>query len=199
MSIIAFVFVFPIIDNLYFHDIFPIVAYTLVIMSIFSILENKNKWMKWILIVAIIANIVLFVDSRSYIQAATFVISVVTFTIATGLLIAHISAHKNVSIGVVVQAICGYMLIGIIGSLLNGILLIFDPDAISIVGEQDKFSSLIYYTFITLTTIGYGEITPLTASARSVSIFVGVSGQIYLTVIIAMIVGKFLSLKNSKP
>ncbi|MBT4061914.1 MAG: two pore domain potassium channel family protein, partial [Lentimicrobiaceae bacterium] len=49
---------------------------------------------------------------------------------------------------------------------------------------------------ITLTTIGYGEITPLSVPARSVSILMGVMGQIYLTVIIAMIVSKYMTGKK---
>ncbi|NQU32695.1 MAG: hypothetical protein HQ521_05620 [Bacteroidetes bacterium] len=49
LSIIAFVF--PIIDNEFKHDIFVTVAYTLVLLSIFSIIGSRFKWMKYIVIV----------------------------------------------------------------------------------------------------------------------------------------------------
>jgi len=113
--------------------------------------------------------------------------------IATGILINHIAISKNVTLGVVIQAISGYLLLGVIGVLLNTILLIFNNEAILFSSVGNKFSSVIYYSFITLTTIGYGEILPQSVTARSLSIFIGVAGQIYLTVVIAMIIGKFLS------
>lgn len=199
LSIIAFVFVFPAIDGIYFHDIFSIVAYSLVIVSIFSIVENSYNWIRYMLIVALLANFIMIFDSHPYLKVSTFLISVITFIIATGLLIKHISANKNVSLGVVIQAISGYLLIGIIGSLLFGMLLVFDADAVTIASGNDRFSSIIYYTFITLTTIGYGEIVPVSVTARSISILIGVSGQIYLTVVIAMIVGKYISSKSNTP
>ena len=196
LSIVAFVFIFPIIDNEYIHDIFVTVAYTLVLLSIFSIIGKKTKWMKYVLIVAIVANILLLFLFDQYLMALVFLVSAITFTIATGILINHIAHNKNVSIGVVIQAISGYLLIGIIGVLLNAILLAFNENAISIPADDGRFGSIIYYSFITLTTIGYGEILPQTVIARSISIFTGVAGQLYLTVIIAMIVGKFISGKK---
>lgn len=197
LSIVAFVFIFPIIDNMVLHDIFVTLSYTLVLISVFSIIEHKTRWMKYVVIVAIIANSVLLFDVNKYLMVSTLIVSAITFTIAAGILISHIAANKNVSLGVVIQAISGYLLIGIIGVLLNTILLSFNNSAITISQDVDRFSSVIYYSFITLTTIGYGEIVPKTIATQSVSIFIGAAGQIYLTVIIAMIVGKYLSVKES--
>ena len=197
LSIVAFVFIFPIIDNEFINDIFVTVAYTVVLLSIFSIIGKKFKWMKYLVIVAIIANSLLVFIQDRYLMATVFTVSAFTFTIAAGILINHIAANKNVSISVVVQAISGYLLIGIVGVLLNAILLSFNENALSMAGDESKFSSVIYYSFITLTTIGYGEILPVTVCARSVSIFIGAAGQIYLTVIIAMIVGKYLTTKRN--
>ncbi len=198
LSIMAFVFIFPIIDNEFIHDLFVTLSYTLVLVSIFSIIESKFKWMKYVVIIAIIVNTLLVFIQDRYLMAVVFSVSTITFAIATGILIIHIAANKDVTLGVVVQAISGYLLIGIIGVLLNGILLAFNENAISISDGSRGFSALIYYSFITLTTIGYGEIVPVSVTARSVSIFIGTSGQIYLTVIIAMIVSKYISKKSSQ-
>ena len=58
-------------------------------------------------------------------------------------------------------------------------------------GQED----FIYYAFVTMTTLGYGDITPVGSMARSLSIFFSVTGQLYLTMIIAILVGKYLSQK----
>jgi voltage-gated potassium channel len=197
ISIIAFVFIFPAIDIKFIHDLFVTIAYTLVLISIFSIIESKTKWMRYVIAVAIIANITLIFVFDEFVIAGVFSISAITFTIATGILIKHIAVSKDVSVAIIIQALCGYMLIGIIGVLLNAILIGFNENAIS-VGNDERFSALIYYSFITLTTIGYGEIVPQSIEARSVSILIGVCGQLYLTIIIAMIVGKYLNLGRKK-
>jgi len=73
-------------------------------------------------------------------------------------------------VGIIIQAISGYLLIGVIGVLLNAILLGFDENALLFSSVGNRFSSIIYYSFVTLTTIGYGEILPLSVPARSISI-----------------------------
>ena len=198
ISILAFVFVFPVIDNEFIHDLFITIAYTLVLLAIFSIVGGVNKLLTYLVILAVLTNILLLFYSERLIGVISFSISTLTFTIATGVLIKHIAVSKNVTIAVVIQAISGYFLIGIIGVLLNSILLSFNENAISLAISGSRFSSIIYYSFITLTTIGYGEIVPQSVIARTISIFIGVCGQLYLTVIIALIVGKYLSLNLTK-
>jgi len=198
ISIFAFVFIFQIIDNKMIHDFFVALSYTLVLLSIFSIVGKKTKYLSYMIIVAVTANIVMFFSTGNIVQLITFSISIITFTVATVVLIGHVATNKNVTGAVVIQAISGYLLIGVIGVLLNAILLGFNENAIAFSEVGNKFSSIIYYSFITLTTIGYGEILPQTVIARSISIFIGASGQIYLTVVIALIVGKFLSGKLEK-
>lgn len=198
MSIIAFVFVFPIIDNEVVHDLFITISYTLVLLSIFSIIESMTKLLTYLVAIAVLANFILLIIPDKLFGVISFIISAITFTFATGVLIKHIAVNKNVTVAVVIQAISGYLLIGIIGVLLNSILLAFDENAISLSISGSRFSSIVYYSYITLTTIGYGEIVPLSVIARTISIFIGVCGQMYLTVIIALIIGKYLSLNLTK-
>ena len=62
------------------------------------------------------------------------------------------------------------------------------------IGSEDWRSTgdFIYYAFVTYSTLGYGEMLPLIPVAKSLATLAAVTGQIYLTVIIAMLVGKFL-------
>ncbi len=196
-AIVLFVFVFPAIDSNFMHDYATLVAYALVLLSIFSIIGKKYSWMKYIIVLATISIASLFFTSNRETTAIVFLISAITFTIATIILINEIAASKTVSLSIVILAISGYLLLGIIGTLINTIMLAYDPDDISISEGTNKFGEVMYYTFITLTTIGYGEIVPQSVTSRSISIFIGASGQIYLTVIIAMIVGKYISFKQS--
>jgi len=54
----------------------------------------------------------------------------------------------------------------------------------------------MYFSYITLMTIGYGEITPLTPLAQKATILIGLAGQFYLVIITATIVGKYINQSN---
>lgn len=58
--------------------------------------------------------------------------------------------------------------------------------------------TFIYYSFITITTLGYGDITPLTDVARSFAITEAVIGQIYLVLLVARLVGIHIAQSTSK-
>jgi hypothetical protein len=54
---------------------------------------------------------------------------------------------------------------------------------------QEGIVSYIYYSFVTLTTLGYGDISPITPEVKTLSILEAVVGQLYLAVILARLVG----------
>jgi len=134
----------------------------------------------------------LFSETKIFLLSS-FLFSGIVFTIVSILLILQIARTKEINLEVVIEAISGYLLIGIIATILNSIILIFNPDAISNI--QD-IGDTIYFSFITLTTIGYGEIIPISPMARNISLITGITGQLYLTIIIAVIVGKVSSSSN---
>jgi hypothetical protein len=55
---------------------------------------------------------------------------------------------------------------------------------------------LTYYSFITLTTVGYGDVTPVSAAARTLSWMEAIAGQFYVAVIVAGLVSLFVANKN---
>jgi hypothetical protein len=56
----------------------------------------------------------------------------------------------------------------------------------------------VYFSFVTLTTLGYGDILPVTFSARALAYFEAIVGQFYLAVLVAGLVGAYLSEKQSQ-
>ena len=54
-----------------------------------------------------------------------------------------------------------------------------------------------YYSFVTLTTLGFGDITPLTRMAKAFSVLEAVIGQLYLVVVVAWFVGMHVSKKSN--
>ena len=101
---------------------------------------------------------------------------------------------KEVSAMTILHVLNGYLLLGIVFASLIDFVLSLNPESYTIPGGASySVSDLNYYTFITLTTVGYGDITPVTPLAKSLTTAIAVSGQFYVAVIIALIVGKFAS------
>ena len=59
--------------------------------------------------------------------------------------------------------------------------------------ELEPVQDTIYYTFMTFTTTGYGDIAPTHPFSKSLAVLISVCGQLYIAVIIAMLVGKYAS------
>ena len=116
-------------------------------------------------------------------------------------MVRHIAQSKKVNVTIIINSINGYLLIGILGAVLLGMAEILqkflyhlDTGAISFAGGTAQgFHDFLYFSFVTLTTLGYGDVTPVSAFAKSASLAIAVTGQLYLTILIAMLVGKFLS------
>ncbi|MEM8970190.1 MAG: potassium channel family protein, partial [Bacteroidota bacterium] len=89
--------------------------------------------------------------------------------------------------------ISGYLSLGLIGFFICMSVEVADPGSFRGLGGDPKlFVELIYYSYITLLTIGYGDIIPVTNLARNSSVLIGLVGQMYLVIITAVVVGKYI-------
>ena len=100
---------------------------------------------------------------------------------------------KNVVLGLM----SGYISLGFLGFFLFMSIELTHPGAFQgvILNPDDlvMFSEgIMYYSFITLLTIGYGEIVPVIPIAQKAAILDGLTGQFYLVIITAVVIGKFL-------
>ena len=118
-------------------------------------------------------------------------------------LIKQTATAKNVNVSLIADSINGYLLVGVIYSIVVYSIVRIQPGAYHFPegnngNEPDLMSKMFYYTFVTYTSTGYGDITPMVPAARSFATLISASGQLYLAVIIALLVGKFSSLGAKK-
>jgi hypothetical protein len=91
-------------------------------------------------------------------------------------------------------AIAVLLLIGLVWAHAYELLHLIHPEAFSgAVGNAPGALTWIYYSFVTLTTMGYGDITPVHPIARSLAISEAVSGQIYIAVTLARLMALHVS------
>jgi hypothetical protein len=114
-----------------------------------------------------------------------------------------IYSHKEVTRDLIVGAAVVYLLMAIMWTFIFTVVETLHPGSFSIPEGQyiGATQSFLYYSFVTLTTLGYGDITPVTGLARSLCILEAVIGQLYLVVQVAWLVGVHVSqsmLKKSR-
>ena len=100
-------------------------------------------------------------------------------------------------------AACVYLLLGIIWSLVYYFISIIMPGAFKgnlSVDIQLQTNDFVYYSFVTLSTLGYGDIVPVAATARSLAYIEAIFGQFYLAILVASLVSIHISnrLKESQ-
>ena len=90
-----------------------------------------------------------------------------------------------------------YLLMALMWSFVYGLLELINPASFNVTLSPDQGYQMrfIYYSFVTITTLGYGDITPTTDLASSFSILEAVVGQLYLVVVVAWLVGMHSSSK----
>ncbi len=92
----------------------------------------------------------------------------------------------------IVGALCIYLLLGVVWAVLFAFVQLVDPAAFEYAGRTpgDPIEHLLYYSFVTLTTLGYGDITPVHSVARTLAYLEAVVGQLYIAVLIAGLLGR---------
>jgi hypothetical protein len=96
-------------------------------------------------------------------------------------------------------AVCVYLMIGVLWALMYSTLGRLDPSAFDgslPISSEDWNQEWIYYSFVTLTTLGYGDILPVSATARSLAYSEAVVGVFYMAMLVAALVGSYAATKT---
>ena len=161
-------------------------------------LHSNRRWRKaiLILIVAIVAMVVMrgAIESQyfEYVYLSLFLV----FMLAAAWIVGgEVLLTGTVDLNVIVGSVALYLLIGIIWSIFYTLLMEFSPTALSGIESgmwYDNMSATTYFSFVTLTTLGYGDITPATPIAEVLVMLEAVTGMFYLAAIVASLVGSMM-------
>ncbi len=161
-----------------------------------SINDTREKFLYLPLLMIILTWVTEFLD-LPFLSEIASIAAVIFFFFIIVYLVIRVASSKDVGALEFLESINVYLLLGIAASLVFTTVYSSNHDAYNPPGEiLDSHADFIYYSFVTMTTLGYGDITPKDSLARSLSIFFTVAGQLYLTMIIAMLVGKYLGKKT---
>lgn len=111
------------------------------------------------------------------------------FTLAV--VVAHVLSRETISGDTLFGAAAVYLLLGLTWMLACMLLEAVQPGSFNIPTQNPNFADFLYYSFVTLTTLGYGDITPATARARSLALMEAVTGVLYIAFLVARLVSLY--------
>jgi voltage-gated potassium channel len=100
-----------------------------------------------------------------------------------------------------VGAVCIYLLLGVIWAVAYSILEMIVPGSFqgfSPLADREWDSEWLYLSFVTMTTLGYGDMSPVSATARALAYIQAVFGQFYIAILVAGLVGSHISHRDSR-
>ena len=176
-----------------------VINYTIVILSSSLIASKKRaKIITYILgFLTLLAIWLEFSNNNSKsILICRLVLSFLLFACFCIILIRQLLKIKEINLQFILGPILGFLYLGIIGGVLFEFIHFLDANSFQLIKGFSGYS-FYYFSFISITSVGYGDITPLTAPAQSLTLVMNIIGQFYLVIVIGVFVGKYINVKSS--
>jgi voltage-gated potassium channel len=174
----------------------------MLLMGIWS-LGTEKKWLLVGGVILAISGIVsttinLFLDIPELLLVNIGIMFVFTLA-STWIASRHLLLSGAIDLNKIIGAICTYLLLGLNWALSYLFINFAIPESFHGLTSTDlrtQFAELLYYSFVTITTLGYGDLTPVRPLARTLAYLEAIVGQFYVAVLVAWLVGMYLSEKN---
>jgi hypothetical protein len=113
------------------------------------------------------------------------------FSMLAGVILIRVFSEGGINLHRIQGAVAVYLLLGVIWSGCYRLVLYVDPAAFNMppaAAESTLMSKLVYFSFVTLTTVGYGDMTAVHPAARSLTMLEALAGQLFPAILIARLV-----------
>ncbi|MCF6357508.1 MAG: ion channel [Draconibacterium sp.] len=172
----------------------------LVIQNVFAstiLFYGKKRW-RWPLYILLFTLVFLeIINLFAGLLVSKYLFSILYilyFVILSIEVYREILKNKGVTIGMVAAVLSGFILLALMGGYLFIIIEMIVSGSFTNLSEGvTKFSDLIYFSFITVLSVGYGDISPITPLAKKAAVLIGLLGHFYSVVVIGIVIGKFIA------
>jgi voltage-gated potassium channel len=118
----------------------------------------------------------------------------------TIMILNQVLSARRVTLDTIAGAVCAYFLIGLAWAFVDRAMFVINPHSFAFASasfghifeehtrSEPQLMNFAYYSFATLTTTGFGDITPASGPSRTISVFEAIAGQFFIAVLIARLV-----------
>lgn len=111
------------------------------------------------------------------------------------LLVRQLMYIKTMTLHFILGPLLGFLYLGILGGISFEMTHLLDPASFNLPLHSSDYT-FYYFSFISITTVGYGDITPIVPSSQALTMVLNIIGQFYLAIVIAVFVGKYNNVKS---
>lgn len=196
ISLVVLLLLSPPLEETHFGSAFLTAIFSAVLLSSARVVSDSGKLFAGASILAAFAILCLWVGEASppntmwllgealYVCLGVLVILIVLKEIVTA---------EKVDEDVLIGAVSIYLLLGMTWAMLYSFVYGVEPSSFdqSLIGDESFWNDFVYFSFATLTTLGYGDITALSPFARNLSVLEAISGVTFQAIIIARLVSLY--------
>ena len=206
LVLLSLYIVVPFFDASFLTDL---VVSFLFFVALTAVAQSRRLF--WPSLALVIVTVVLtwsaFYSGNTHLAVFAKIMQIVFLLVISGAILDSVFKSKRITRETVAGSICVYLMMGTIWADIYGIMEIVEPgtfpEYISATGEKItdphlRSSQFHYFSFVTLSTLGYGDITPNTREARSLASMEAIIGQLFLAVLIARLVGQQVSHRDKE-
>lgn len=202
-SMLTLIVVCPFFErNLFSKFYFSLVSSLVVIIALYADIERKSvDYLEVALaLCSILASVANAIWDDIFIQSLSTTILILFYLYFSVELITKIVLTEVVSSNLLYAAMAGFLSLGILGALCASLVEDMEPSAYNLPKGivHMGYEHFIYFSFISITTVGYGDMTPNHPIAKSLAILICIAGHLYTVIIFGIIIGKYLNTKEPK-
>lgn len=170
-------------------------------IGIWSLYGARRVFLLGIVLVAlgVGGNILALAGAGPFVVYLSLCSYIIFLLLTISLAIRQVMRSGTIDANSIVGAICIYLLIGVIWALLYVFVNILIPGSFNVQISGSAYVQLqafLYYSFVTLTTLGYGDIAPIRETARELSTIEAILGQFYIATLVAGLVAAYITRKE---
>lgn len=144
-----------------------------------------------------------FLTNTVSISIAYHLFTIIFLLFITTHLLRFVIIAKKVNSDLVFASLCAYLLVALVWSRIYLLIELFVPGSFSIDvtlfhSAEEIAAIFTYYSFVTISTLGYGDIAPITQLARSWAAMEAILGQLYLAIVVARLMGLYIGSELTK-
>jgi voltage-gated potassium channel len=193
-SLFLYEIVAPFFEGFIQRGLFAKISFLMILFAaIFTGTAEQKSWIV-ILILAFLSFILFWLKlffTSEMILRVDIILKILFFICMIFIIARDFYKSDSVSRDTISAALIGYLLLTLLWANLYFLLELLHPNSFTVIHETilSDPSILKFFSFVTITTLGYGDITPITSQARSLTVLEAFIGQMYVAVLIARMVG----------
>jgi len=194
VAFLGFLILSPLFDNFFRLSLLLDIFLTIIFISVIYAVSQKRHY--FLIGTLLILPLLLATWTKHLVVSPALSLigtcsGILFFAFMVITIVSFVFKQTRVTLNVINASVVVYLLMAMMWAMLFILVEKVQPGAFSTIESQGEGTNFpfFYYSFVTITTLGYGDITPTTEIARSLALLEAVIGQIYLVVLVARLVG----------